>query len=177
MQKGMIIVFTGDGKGKTSAALGIALRACGHYMYVSMVQFVKSPTDSGEERAAERLKPEFEMITTGKGFVNIPGHTVPLPDHKQAAEDAFVLAQQRISSGFWDIVILDEINVAVELGLLDIAKVLELLRNKPQKLHVILTGRAAHRDLIAVADLVTEMRLVKHPYDDRGIPAQQGIDF
>ena len=177
MQKGMIIVFTGDGKGKTSAALGIALRACGHNMYVSMVQFVKSPTDSGEERAAERLKPEFEMITTGRGFVNIPGHTVPLPDHRQAAEDAFALAQQRISSGFWDIVILDEINVAVELGLLDIARVLELLRNKPQKLHVILTGRAAHRDLIAVADLVTEMRLVKHPYDDRGIPAQQGIDF
>lgn len=177
MQKGLVIVFTGEGKGKTSAALGIAFRACGHHMQVSMVQFVKSPTDSGEERAAERLKPEFELITTGKGFVNIPGHTLPLPEHRRAAEEAFSLAQQRVLSGFWDIVILDEINVALSLGLLDIGRVVELLRNRSPKLHVILTGRDAHPDLIAMADLVTEMRLVKHPYDDRGVPAQKGIDF
>lgn len=177
MRKGLIIVYTGEGKGKTSAALGIALRACGHHLYVSMIQFVKSPTDSGEERAAERLKPEFEMITTGRGFVNIPGHTRPLPEHRQAAEEAFALAQQRVLSGFWDVVILDEINVAVALGLLDISRVLELLKNKSQKLHVVLTGRDAHPDLIAAADLVTEMRVVKHPYDDHGVPAQKGIDF
>ena len=177
MHKGLIIVFTGDGKGKTSAALGIALRASGHSQHVSMVQFVKSPTDSGEERAAERLKPEFELITTGKGFVNIPGHTVPLPEHEKAAQDAFKLAQQRVLSGYWDIVILDEINVAVKLGLLDIARVLDLLRKKPDDLHVVLTGRDAHDELIAVADLVTEMRLIKHPYDENGTPAQKGIDF
>jgi cob(I)alamin adenosyltransferase len=176
MQRGLVIVFTGDGKGKTSAALGTALRACGHNMHVSMIQFVKSPTDSGEERAAELLKPGFEMITTGRGFVNIKGHTIPLPDHKKAAEDAFALAQQRISSGYWDIVILDEINVAVDLGLIDRGQLLEQLKNKPQKLHVILTGRNAHPDLIALADIVTEMRSLKHPYDS-GVAAQKGIDF
>jgi cob(I)alamin adenosyltransferase len=176
MQKGLIIVYTGDGKGKTSAALGTVLRASGHNMQVSMIQFVKSPTDSGEELAAERLKPGFELITTGRGFVNIPGHTVPLPDHKKAAEAAFALAQQRISSGYWDIVILDEINVAIDLGLVDRHRLLEQLRNKPDKLHVILTGRNAHPDVIAMADIVTEMRLMKHPYDS-GVAAQKGIDF
>jgi len=176
MQKGLIIVFTGDGKGKISAALGTALRASGHAMHVSMIQFVKSPTDSGEERAAERLKPEFELITTGRGFVNIPGHTVPLADHKKAAEEAFTLAQQRISSGYWDVVILDEINVAVDLGLIDPVRLIEQLRKKPAKLHVVLTGRNAHPDLIALADIVTEMRSVKHPYDE-GTAAQKGIDF
>jgi cob(I)alamin adenosyltransferase len=177
MQKGLIIVFTGDGKGKTSAALGIALRASGHSQYVSMVQFVKSPTDSGEERAADRLKPQFELITTGRGFMNIPGDIAPVPEHKKAAEAAFILSQQRILSGYWDIVILDEINVAVKLGLLDISRVLELLRKKPKNLHVVLTGRDAHDELIEMADLVTEMRLIKHPYDENGIPAQKGIDF
>jgi len=176
MQKGLIIVYTGDGKGKTSAALGTALRASGHNMHVSMIQFVKSNTDSGEERAAERLKPGFELITTGRGFVNIPGQTAPLADHKKAAEDAFALALQRISSGYWDIVILDEINVAVDLGLIEQERLLDHLRRKPEKLHVILTGRNAHPDLIAIADIVTEMRSVKHTYDN-GVAAQKGIDF
>jgi cob(I)alamin adenosyltransferase len=176
MPKGLIIVYTGDGKGKTSAALGTALRACGHNMHVSMIQFVKSPTDSGEERAAELLKPGFEMITTGRGFVNISANTIPLTEHKKAADEAFTLARQRISSGYWDVVILDEINVAVDLGLVDRDQLLEHLRNKPQKLHVILTGRNASPELIAMADIVTEMRSVKHPYDD-GVAAQQGIDF
>lgn len=177
MQKGLVIVFTGDGKGKTSSALGIALRSCGHNMRVSMVQFVKSATNSGEELAAQRLKPEFEMITAGRGFVNIPGDNVPLPEHHRAAEEAFALAQQRVMSGYWDVVILDEINVALGLGLLDVSKVLSLLRNKPHRLHIILTGRGAHADLIAQADLVTEMRSLKHPYDDRGTAAQRGIDY
>lgn len=177
MQKGLIIVFTGDGKGKTSSALGIALRSCGHNMRVSMIQFVKSVTNSGEELAAQRLKPEFEMLTAGRGFVNIAGDNVSLPEHQRAAEEAFALAQRRITSGYWDVVILDEINVAVGLGLLDVSNVLALLRSKPQKLHVVLTGRDAHADIIALADLVTEMRSLKHPYDDHGMDAQQGIDY
>lgn len=176
MQKGLIIVYTGDGKGKTSAALGTAFRASGHRMQVSMIQFVKSATDSGEELAAERLGPGFELITTGKGFLNIPGQTAPLSDHKKAAEEAFDLARQRIASGYWDIVILDEINVAVDLGLVDRKLLLDHLRNKPKKLHVILTGRNAHPDILEAADIVTEMRLIKHPYDD-GVAAQKGIDF
>lgn len=177
MQKGLIIVFTGDGKGKTSSALGIALRSCGHNMRVSMIQFVKSVTNSGEELAAQRLKPEFELMTTGRGFVNIPGDNVPLQEHQRAVEEAFALAQQRITSGYWDVVILDEINVAIGLGLLDVAKVRTLIRNKPQRLHIVLTGRDAHADIIALADLVTEMRSLKHPYDDHGMDAQQGIDY
>lgn len=177
MQRGLVLVYTGDGKGKTSAALGTAFRACGHDMHVSMVQFVKSPGESGEELAARRLQPEFELVTAGKGFLNIPGQTAPLEEHKRAAEEAFTMAQQRVLSGYWDVVILDEINVAVDLGLLDVSRVLSLLASKPQKLHVILTGRGAHADIVAAADVVTEMRMVKHPYDDKGMPAQKGIDF
>jgi cob(I)alamin adenosyltransferase len=177
MRQGLIVVFTGDGKGKTSAALGTALRACGHNMHVSMVQFVKSPGESGEERAARRLLPEFELITAGKGFLNIPGQKAALADHQRAAEEAFAAAQQRVLSGAWDVVILDEINVAVDLGLIEVSRVLSLLSSKPQKLHVILTGRRAHADVVAAADVVTEMRPVKHPYDDKGTPAQRGIDY
>lgn len=176
MNKGLVIVFTGDGKGKTSAALGIALRAFGHGMYVSMIQFIKSPSTTGETLATDRLGQEIEIITAGKGFVTGPGSTFPLSEHRKAAEEALVLAQQRIRSGAWNILILDEINNAVQLGLIDIKAVLDLIRNKPSKLHLVLTGRNAHPDLIAAADMVTEMRAIKHPYD-AGVPAQKGIDF
>lgn len=175
-KQGLVIVFTGEGKGKTSAALGIALRAAGHKMYVSLVQFVKSASPTGEARAAERLAPELEFISTGKGFVNHGGSTIPFSEHKKAAEEALGLARRRMLSGSWDVLILDEINVAVKLGLLDIKDVLDLVKNKPPRLHLILTGRDAHPDLIILADLVSEMRMLKHPYDS-GVPAQKGIDF
>jgi cob(I)alamin adenosyltransferase len=173
---GLTIVFTGDGKGKTSAALGIALRASGHGMYVSVVQFVKSQTPTGEVRAAERLLPEIEIVSLGRGFVNCFGDTTPLDDHRNAAREALVLTRQRMMSGSWDILVLDEVNTAVTLGLIDVRDVLDLVREKPAKLHLILTGRGAHPDIIALADLVTEMRNVKHPYE-QGIPARKGIDF
>jgi cob(I)alamin adenosyltransferase len=175
-EKGLIIVFTGDGKGKTSAALGIALRASGHKMYVSLVQFIKSASLSGEARAAERLLPELEFISLGKGFVNCCGSSTPLEEHRKAAREALEAARQRIHSGGWDIVILDEINTAVSIGLLEIAEVVELVRSKPPKLHLVLTGRRAHPDVIALADLATEMRSLKHPYE-RGESARKGIDF
>ncbi len=176
-QHGLIIVFTGEGKGKTSAALGIAMRASGHGMYVSLVHFIKTPACSGEERSADRLKPELEIVAMGKGFVNQPESTVSLEEHRKAAEDAFALASQRLLSGFWDVLILDEINIAVSLGLLDVQKVVALLKRKPSKLHVVLTGRNAHPAIVEIADMVTEMRLVKHPFGDQGLPAQKGIDF
>lgn len=176
MQKGLVIVFTGDGKGKSSAALGVALRACGHKMNVSIVQFIKSPSATGEARAAERLAPELEFVSMGKGFVNCYNDTKPLDEHKKSAAEALTAAHRRIRSGSWDIVVLDEINNAVRLGLVDIRDVLDLVRNKPPELHLILTGRDAHPDLIDAADLVTEMRAVKHPYDS-GISAQKGIDY
>jgi cob(I)alamin adenosyltransferase len=176
LQKGLVIVFTGDGQGKSSAALGITLRAFGHKMYVSFVQFIKSQSDTGESRACERLAPEIEFVSLGKGFVNCCGNTAPMDEHKKAAAEALTAARQRIQSASWDIVVLDEINIAVKLGLVDIKDVLDLVRSKPPELHLILTGRDAHPDLIAAADMVTEMRDLKHPYNS-GVPAQQGIDY
>ena len=176
MQKGLVIVFTGDGKGKSSAALGITLRAFGHKMYVSFVQFIKSPSDTGEARAAERLAPEIEFVSLGKGFVNCCGSTTPLDEHKKAAARGPDGGTPAHTLGSWDIVVLDEINIAVKLGLIDIRDVLDLVRSKPPELHLILTGRDAHPDLIAAADMVTEMRDLKHPYA-AGVPAQKGIDY
>jgi len=173
---GLVIVFTGDGKGKTSAALGVALRAVGHRMYVSVVQFLKGSMATGEARVAERLTPELEFVSLGRGFVNCCGSTTPLAEHRKAAEEALTHARQRMLSGAWDVLILDEINTAVTLGLVDIAEVLALVREKPAKLNLILTGRNVHPDLVALADMVTEMRSIKHPYDS-GLPARKGIDF
>ncbi len=174
--EGLIVVFTGDGKGKTSAALGIALRASGHGMHVSLVQFVKGSSATGESLAAARLAPEFEMVSLGKGFVNCCGSTTPMDEHRQAAVTALGAARERMLSGQWNILILDEINTAVALGLLDVRDVLALIRDKPPRLHVVLTGREAHPDLLSIADMATEMRCLKHPYDS-GRPATKGIDF
>jgi len=174
LSKGLVMVFTGDGKGKTSAALGIALRAFGHKMSVSVIQFIKSFSATGESLAAERLGMEF--VSRGKGFVTGSGSDLPLPEHRSAAEEALTEARQRMISGPLDILILDEINNAVHLGLIDIKAVLDLVKNKPQTLHLILTGRNAHSDLIAVADVVTDMHALKHPFDS-GVRAQKGIDY
>lgn len=176
MQKGLVIVFTGDGKGKTSAALGIAFRAFGHKMPVCIIQFIKGASMTGEARAAERIGPELEFVSLGRGFVTGQGENIPFSEHRKAAEDALALARQRMFSGSCDLVVLDEINYAVQLGLLDSNVVLDLIKDKPSKLHLILTGRNAHADIIAVADMVTEMRSLKHPFDS-GIPAQKGIDY
>jgi cob(I)alamin adenosyltransferase len=176
MRRGLVIVFTGDGKGKTSAALGVALRASGHGMRVSIVHFIKSPDVSGEERAAARLKPELEILALGRGFVNMGNSTVLFEEHRRAVGQAFDAASQRVRSGYWDIVVLDEINVAVSLGLIDVGPVIDLVRAKPAHQHLILTGRDVHPDLVEIADLVTEMRDIKHPYG-AGIAAQQGIDY
>ena len=175
-QQGLVIVFTGDGKGKTSAALGMALRAAGHGMRISMVQFIKNRSDTGEAMAADLLKPAFELVTMGKGFITGMQGAPAFPEHLQAAQHALDLARQRSTSGYWDVLVLDEINNAITLGLVDIGDVLSLIRCRSPKLHIVLTGRDAHRDLIAVADMVTEMRNLKHPYE-HGIPAIKGIDF
>lgn len=176
MRKGLIMVFTGEGKGKTSAALGIALRASGHKHYVSIVQFIKGNAQTGESRAVERLKPEVELITLGRGFVHTGNRGIPLEEHCAAARSALSVARQRVLSGSWDVVVLDEINTAMSLGLIDTDSVLELIAVKPPNLHLVLTGRNAPQAVIDAADLVTEMRNIKHPFDN-GVAAQQGIDF
>lgn len=176
MSKGQIVVFTGDGKGKTSAALGVVLRASGHGMYVSVVQFVKGAQDTGEARAAERLTPQVEFVTAGSGFVNCCGDDKPREAHQKAAAGALALARQRIQSGSWDIVVLDEIITAVKLGLIHEREVLDLIALRPSKVNIILTGRDASPGIVGAADLVTEMRCIKHPYDT-GTPARKGIDY
>lgn len=176
MDRGLIIVFTGDGKGKTTSALGVALRACGHNMKVVMLQFIKGSWHYGELESVKKLSPNFELIPLGKGFVGIIDDRLPREEHIKAAKEALGIAREKITSGDYRIVILDEINVAVRLNLIDIEDLLDLVKAKPEKLHLIITGRGADPKLIEAADLVTEMREIKHPYQ-KGIEAQRGIDY
>ena len=176
MNKGLVIVFTGDGKGKTTSALGVALRACGHNMKVAMLQFIKGSWHYGELESVKKLSPNFELIPLGKGFVGIIDDRLPREEHVKAAKEALAIAREKITSGDYRIVILDEINVAVKLNLIDIEDLLDLVKAKPEKLHLIITGRGADPKLIEAADLVTEMRAIKHPYQ-KGIEAQRGIDY
>lgn len=173
---GLVIVNTGNGKGKTTAALGTALRACGYGLKVTMIQFIKGPWKSGEQVSALRLAPEFELIKAGKGFYRIMGDRLPEEVHRQAAAEGLKLAEEKLLSGACDVLILDEINNAVSDGLLTVEQVVSLIERRPPELHLILTGRNAHEEVLRRAHMVTEMREVKHPYQ-QGILAQKGIDF
>ncbi|HMC82256.1 MAG TPA: cob(I)yrinic acid a,c-diamide adenosyltransferase [Candidatus Polarisedimenticolia bacterium] len=173
---GLVIVHTGNGKGKTTAALGLALRAVGHDFRVIMIQFVKGTWHTGELDSAKRLAPHLEILTAGRGFYKILDDQLPPEEHRQAAREGLALAREKMKSGDYKMVILDEVNVAVSLGLLSLDDLLALVDEKPPDLHLVLTGRGAVPDLITKADLVTEMVLVKHPYDS-GVDAQKGVDF
>lgn len=176
VRKGLIIVYTGPGKGKTTAALGAALRAVGQGLRVLMVQFIKGSWHYGELDAAEMLgKERFTILPMGRGFVKV-GEEKPDPEDVRRVEEAWQFASQKLASGEYDLVILDEINYAISYRMLDPEKVVQALRAKPEMVHVILTGRNAHPSITEVADLVTEMREVKHPYQ-KGILAQRGIDY
>lgn len=175
-EKGLVIVYTGRGKGKTTAALGIVLRSVGHGYRVGMIQFIKGEWYYGELSSSKRLEPEFEMIAAGKGFVGIIDDDHPAEDHQKAAKEAVSLAKMRLSSGEYDIIILDEINYAVKLNLVSVQDVLELVKIKPKKTSLVLTGNYAPEEIIAVADLVTEMKEIKHPYRF-GMKAKKGIDY
>jgi len=173
-KKGLVIVNTGNGKGKTTAALGLALRAVGQGLKVSMVQFIKGGWKYGELKAPEFL-PGFELRQMGRGFVGVGGAT-PAPEDIETAMEAFAAAQERVNSGDWDMVIMDEVNCAVDLGLVPLDALLKLIGNKPEVLHLVLTGRGAKPEVIEAADLVTEMREIKHPYK-AGVKAQRGVEF
>jgi len=175
-QVGLIVVITGYGKGKTTTALGISLRAAGHRMRVCIVQFMKGDMYSGEIDGLKRLAPEVEFHMMGKGFCGIQGNPYPYEEHRANAQEALALARERIASGLFDMVILDEVNNAVKLRLVDLPQVLELLDTKPPLLHLVLTGRDAHEAVIDRADTVTEMKEIKHAYR-QGIEPQKGIDF
>ncbi len=173
---GLTIVYTGKGKGKTTAALGIALRATGYKKKTCMIQFIKGSWHYGEMDSSKRLEPEFEIIAVGKGFVGIIDDKSPKEDHKKIAREAVRVSSEKIQSGMYDIVILDEINYAVNLELIPVGDVLELIRSKPQGVDLVLTGNYARDEVIEAADLVTEMREIKHPFQ-KGIKAKKGIDF
>ena len=175
-RKGLIIVHTGPGKGKTTAALGTAMRAAGQGLKVLMVQFIKGSWHYGEIEAAKRLgEDSFRIIPMGRGFVKV-GAEKPDPEDVRLVEEAWRFAEEKIQSGEYDLVILDEINYAISYKMLEVGKVIEALKRKPEMVHVILTGRNAHPDIVELADLVTEMREIKHPYQ-KGIQAQRGIEY
>jgi cob(I)alamin adenosyltransferase len=174
--RGLIAVHTGNGKGKTTAALGTAFRAVGYGKRVCVIQFIKGDWHYGELDAAKRLEPELEWIRAGIGFYRIMGDDRPEKAHREAAAEGLATAREKITSGDYPLVILDEINNAIHEGLLDVADVLAVLREKPEAVHVILTGRDAPPELIQMADLVTEMKEIKHPFR-QGILAQKGFDY
>lgn len=168
---GLVIVHTGDGKGKTTAALGLALRAIGHGMRVRMVQFVKAQ-DTGEHRAAARLAPEFQIDALGTGFVIGEWQ----PEDIAAAREAWNVAREAIGSGQWDLVVLDEITYVLNAGAVTQDELGAALSERPGHVTVVITGRDAPAALMLEADLVTEMVSVKHPFG-RGIRAQRGIEY
>ena len=175
IRKGLIIVNTGPGKGKTTAAMGTALRAVGQGMKVLMLQFLKGSWHYGELDAVQAFGDRFVMKQMGRGFVKVGGAETD-PEDIRMVEQAWAEAEQAILSGKWDLVILDEINYAISYGMLDPNKVAEALKKRPEMVHVILTGRNAHPTIVNLADTVTEMRQVKHAYE-KGVEAQRGIEY
>lgn len=172
-RKGLVIVNTGNGKGKTTAALGALMRAWGRGWKVVMLQFIKSETGNfGEHRAARRMG--IEVIPLGSGFTWL---SKDIEKDKALARRCWEQCKERLLSGAYDLIALDEITYPLTYGWLPVAEVLETLRARPPHVHVILTGRDAPPALIAFADLVTNMTEVKHPYQTQGIKAQAGIEF
>ena len=176
--KGLLIVHTGEGKGKTTAALGLALRAFGAGLKVLILQFIKGGQTYGELDAIKLLEKipdiqgKVQIKQCGMGFTS----KGDLSEHKKFAQETLKLAENEILSGEWDLIILDEINYAVKFNLITETEILELLEKRPQNLHLVLTGRDATPKIIEIADLVTEMKLIKHPFQ-QGIKAQRGIEF
>jgi cob(I)alamin adenosyltransferase len=167
---GLIQIYTGEGKGKTTAALGLALRATGRGFKVSFIQFCKG-LESGEHIFVEKY-PVFEIVSGGHSDI----FKAPKGILKKEAQDTLKLAEEKITSGKYDLIVLDEINIAIHLDFITVGEVLDLLDKKPAGLELVLTGRYAHPDLIARADLVTEMKAIKHPYTQK-ITARLGIEL
>jgi len=173
---GLVIVYTGNGKGKTTAALGMVLRAVGYNLKICMIQFIKGSWHYGEMDSSKRLGPEFELITAGKGFVGIIDDKSPREEHEKMAQEALRISKEKIQSGKYDIIILDEVNYAINLDLIDVNDVLDLINSKPPNLNLVLTGNYVKPKIVEVSDLVTEMNEIKHPFKS-GIKAKRGIDF
>lgn len=167
-------IFTGEGKGKTTAALGTVLRAAGHGMKISIIFFIKGPSSQGEYKTLLTL-PNVKVTSFGlRQFIH--KNAGINPEEKAQAQAALAAAHEDITGGRFDLVVLDEINVAVYFQLLEVDEILRLIKDKPPHIELILTGRNAHEKLVEIADLVTEMKKIKHPFD-KGIKARKGIEF
>jgi len=173
-KKGLILLYTGNGKGKTTAALGQVLRAAGHGFKVAIIQFIKNMENTGEIKAAKKIFADhLEIFPMGSGFT---WDAKDQDELRQAAEKGWALAKEKINSGQYCMVILDELTYTLNYGLLDQEEVVSFLKQKPEPLHIIITGRDADDKLIDLADLVTEMKEIKHPYQN-GVKAMKGIEF
>lgn len=175
-ERGLIVVITGNGKGKTTSALGIVLRACGHNMRVCMIQFMKGDLYAGEWDGVKKMGCQAEIIPTGKGFCGIQGNPYPFKEHRQNAQDAIRLTFEKMESGQYDILILDTINNALHLRLVDLDEVLEIIRHRPPLMHLVLMGRDVHPEVIEFEDTMSEVKEIKHAYR-KGIEPQPGIDY
>jgi cob(I)alamin adenosyltransferase len=169
----LLIVFTGSGKGKTTAALGMALRAAGHGMRVLILQFIKGSWPYGELQALEQLE-GVRIHPLGTGFT---WKKESLDEDRELARVGWEMAAHEIRQAQYDMIVLDELNYVLSYGLLPLEEITTTLKDRPSRLHVVVTGRNAPEKLLEMADLVTEMRMVKHPYHDQGVKAQQGIEF
>jgi cob(I)alamin adenosyltransferase len=183
--RGQVLLFTGEGKGKTTAAFGVVLRAIGRGWKVSMIQFTKmgewpKGEPLGEIAGAARLAPDFEIIPMGIGFVNIFGDPFKFEEHREAAQNGLALAREKLHSGEYQLVILDEILGAVDQGQVDLEQVIDLVQNKPHAVNLLLTGHDANKrfldQLLPLVDLATEMVKLKHPFDE-GHQARKGLDY
>lgn len=173
---GLLIVYTGDGKGKTTAAMGMCVRAIGYDWKICLIQFVKGSWKYGELKGLKRLAPNVEQHVVGEGFVGIIDDTKEIEEHRRAATLGIELALEKIQSGRYELVILDELSVAFKLGLISEPQIRSLLAAAGEKQHLVITGRDCPDWLIDKADLVTEMKEVKHPFR-QGIKAAKGIDW
>ena len=178
-RRGITLVFTGNGKGKTTAAMGLALRAAGNRMPVRVIQFIKGSWKTGERTLFMEAVPIVEIAAEGRGFTieSLRDHSVPMEEHVAAGHNAWQSAVDAVQSGRYKLVVLDEVLGSITAGLVSEADVVELIRSKPADMHLVLTGRGAPQSVIDAADCVTEMREVKHHYRGAGIPAQRGIEF
>jgi cob(I)alamin adenosyltransferase len=176
-KEGTVLINTGNGKGKTTAALGLALRAAGHNFRVLILQFIKGRWKTGEAKIMGKLKPLIEIEQLGRGFIKFKnGKPQPTSQQIDNAIESFRYAREKIYSGKYDMVILDEINNLIDYGLLKVEDVVDLIKNKPKEISIVLTGRNAHYKLADIADTVTEMKEIKHAFS-KGIKARKGIEY
>jgi len=185
LTKGLVQVYTGNGKGKTTAALGLSLRAAGHGLRVCFIEFMKGDWDSGERKSAARLAPELEIHSyaaaewgdRSKGDAATPWWELPPSEEdRKQAQEGMLFAQRAVAGGDYDIVVLDEILGAIACELVRLEEVVSLVCAKPPKVELVLTGREAPPEIVKVADLVTEMTAVKHPFE-HGEQARRGIEY